>query len=188
MRDRTIARNYAAALHELGVRHREEEEYAATFAGLSSLLAEPRVQQFLTSPQLDVEAKQAVVRRALEGKVPERFLRFLLVVVAKRRERLLREIREEYQALVDQHAGRVHAHITLARGGDPVLEREITRELSRVLGRQVEPHFKVNAAILGGFVARYGDRVLDGSLRRQLVTLRREMMDAGLPDVPAVSA
>jgi F-type H+-transporting ATPase subunit delta len=34
----------------------------------------------------------------------------------------------------------------------------------------------VNPAILGGLIVRVGDRVMDGSVRRRLATLRRQML------------
>jgi F-type H+-transporting ATPase subunit delta len=57
----------------------------------------------------------------------------------------------------------------------------VTRELSRILGRTVIAHISVDPALLGGIVVRYGDRVMDGSLRRRLVSLRHRMIDAALP-------
>lgn len=189
MRDATIARNYAGALLELGLRHGEQEAYGASFRQLAEALeGNDRVRHFLETPKISTAAKQAAVRRALEGKVTERFLRFVLVVMAKGRQRLLGRIRAEYQEMIDAHAGRIHAEVTLARQPDAGTERAIADRLSVMLGKTVEPHFTVNPAILGGLVVRYGDHLMDGSLRRQLLSLKREMMHAGLPELPAASA
>jgi F-type H+-transporting ATPase subunit delta len=65
------------------------------------------------------------------------------------------------------------------------MEALLTERLSSMLGQAVVPHIKVNPAILGGLVVRFGDRAMDGSLRRQLVSLKRDMMHATLPDLPA---
>jgi F-type H+-transporting ATPase subunit delta len=65
------------------------------------------------------------------------------------------------------------------------VERVISDRLSTLLGKDVVPHITVNPAILGGLVVRFGDRAMDGSLRRQLLSLKREMMNAGLPELPA---
>ncbi len=189
MRDTTIARNYAGALLELGNRNFATEEYAAAFHTLSEALgSDARIRQFLETPAVDAGPKQAVLDRALRGKVPELFLRFVLVVVEKRRQRLLPEIETEYQGLLDEQVGRVHAQVTLARTPDAVLERRIGEDLSTMLGKTVLAHVTVNPAILGGLIVRFGDRCMDGSLRRQLLSLKREMMHAHLPGLPAASA
>lgn len=189
MRDPTIARAYAGALLELGTRHGEGEVYAEAFRQLAEALdSDPAIGRFLATPRIATGPKQSAIRKALAGKAPERFVRFVLVVIAKGRQRLLPGIRDQYQLLLDEQAGRIHAEVTLARRPDEALERAIGDRLSTILGKTVEPRFTVNPAILGGLVVRFGDRVLDGSLRRQLVSLKREMMHAGLPELPAVSA
>ena len=185
MRDQTIARNYAAALFELGQRHGEAQAYADAFDALDEVLAHDTVRRFLETPKVEVREKQAALRSALDGRVPEPFLRFLLVVVAKGRQGLLAAIRLEYRELLDAAVGRVHANVTLAREADAEAERLLTDRLSVLLGKDVVPHITVNPAILGGLVVRYGDRAMDGSLRRQLLSLKREMMHARLPELPA---
>jgi F-type H+-transporting ATPase subunit delta len=185
VREHTIARNYAAALFELGQEHGEAEAYADAFNALDEVLASDRIRNFLETPKVETSDKQAALRKALEGRVPDRFLRFVLVVVAKRRQAVLPAIREEYRELLDAALGRLHASVTLAREPDGEVERVISDRLSTLLGKDVVPHITVNPAILGGLVVRFGDRAMDGSLRRQLLSLKREMMNAGLPELPA---
>ena len=187
MRNRTIARNYAAALFELGQRHDEAEAYADAFDALDEVLADDRVRRFLETPKIEVGDKQEALRAALGGRVPERFLHFLMVTLAKRREDVLPDVRVEYQEMLDAALGRVHANVTLAREADDEAERLITERLSELLGKDVVPHITVKPEIVGGLIVRYGDRAMDGSLRRQLLSLKREMMDAKLPE-PAADA
>lgn len=186
MRDRTVARNYVQALFDLGLEHGEEESYASAFRALSeTVAADARIARFLATPKVEAGVKEKVVRGALAGRVPERFLRFVLVVMRKRRQTLLPLMAEEYQTLLDAHSGRVHASVTLAREPDAAMEALIAERLSSMLGQTVVPHITVNPDILGGLVLRFGDRAMDGSLRRQLVSLKRDMMHATLPELPA---
>ncbi|HSH45642.1 MAG TPA: ATP synthase F1 subunit delta [Longimicrobiales bacterium] len=183
MRDTTISRSYAEALLELGQRSGEAEAYADAFGELDAAVsADPKVRLFLETPKIEASVKQEALRKALEGRVPETFLRFLMVVLAKHRQGLLEAIRQEYEAQLDQRADRVNAQITLARDPDEATVAEIRDRLSKMLGKTVVPHVRVNPGIVGGIIVKYGDRVLDGSIRRQLRSLRREMMHAGLPE------
>jgi F-type H+-transporting ATPase subunit delta len=185
VRDQTIARNYAAALFEIGQRHDEAGTYAAAFETLGDLLAEDTVHRFLETPKVEVRDKHTVLQTALGGQVPDRFLHFLMVVVTKGRQALLPVMQTEYRELLDASVGRVHANVTLAREADAEVERRLAERLSQLLGKDVVPHITVNPAILGGLVVRYGDRAMDGSLRRQLLSLKRELMNATLPELPA---
>ncbi len=182
MRESTVARSYAEALFEAGERHGQLDAFTEAVDGLARLLdSEPKLRAFLDSPQVETGEKKGVLRRVLADRVPPLFLNFLMVVLDKRRQRLIREIAREYHALLDERLGRLHVQVTLAREPDEQEEREIATELSRVLDRQVIPHVQVNPEILGGIVVRYGDRVLDGSLRRRLVSLRRRLVEVELP-------
>ena len=135
--------------------------------------------------EIEQADKQAALRKALGGSVPENFIRFLVVVLSKRRQQLLHEIRIAYEALLDEREGRVHAEITLARPADEATVAAIGDRLSRMLGKKVVAHVQVNPAIVGGIIVKYGDRVLDGSMRRQLVSMKRDMLGATLPPVAA---
>jgi F-type H+-transporting ATPase subunit delta len=92
------------------------------------------------------------------------------------RQRLLREISTEYQALLDIKHNRIRAGVTLARPADPALQREIQEALSRELGKEVIAAFHQDPEILGGTVVRIGERIHDGSVRRRMTKLRRQLL------------
>jgi F-type H+-transporting ATPase subunit delta len=107
-------------------------------------------------------------------------VRFLQQLVHNRRQMLIPEVAAEYFSLLDEAEGRVHAQVTVARPTDDAQRDTIARELSRVLGKQVVPHMTVNPAILGGVVVKVGDRVMDGSVRRRLASLRDRLVRGSL--------
>ncbi|MGH7448891.1 MAG: ATP synthase F1 subunit delta [Longimicrobiales bacterium] len=182
MRDTTVARSYAEALFELGERHEAHNDFAQGLNTITSLLeSDARVRAFLETPKIEVGKKKSALRSALDDQVSPMFMNFVLVVLQKRRQRLLRAIAAEYRVLLDEKIGRLHVQVTLAHEPDEAAEQSVTTELSRILGRSVIPHISVDPALLGGIVVRYGDRVMDGSLRRRLMTLRHRMVDAALP-------
>ena len=101
---------------------------------------------------------------------------FLQALVKRGRQRLLREIATEYQALLDIKHNRVRAGVTLARPADEALQRDIQAALSRQLGKEVLAAFHVDPEILGGTVVRVGERIHDGSVRRRMTKLRRHLL------------
>lgn len=178
MRDSKVARNYAEALYEIGERHDRHEAFVGAFDELGSVLAdEPRIRTFLETPKVEPEQKKRILTEALEERVPPLFLNFLLVVVSKRRQALLSAIAHEYHAVLDERRGRVHVQVTLAREPDRALREAVVDRLSRMLDRTVVPHIRVAPEILGGIIVRYEDRVLDGSLRRRLRSMRSRLME-----------
>jgi F-type H+-transporting ATPase subunit delta len=97
-------------------------------------------------------------------------------MIKRGRQQLLREVASGYLGLLDQKLDRVRAGVTLARTPDERLKRAIQDALSRQLGKQVIPAFTVDPEILGGTIVRVGERVLDGSVRRRMTRLRRQLL------------
>jgi len=182
VRDETVARSYAEALFELAERNGGLELFSSAVDLLSDALhADPNFRLFLETPRIDAEAKKDVLRRTFEDRVPATFLKFMLVVVDKRRQRLFRKIAEAFNALVDEQLGRTHVDVTVSRPlGAEELE-SLTAQLSQLLDRKAIPHVRVDPSILGGVVIRAGDTIYDGSLRRKLDRMRTMLLDAELP-------
>jgi len=177
MRDSTIARNYAETLLELARRANDLEGWGKMIMDVAAALeADESLRIFLETPRISAEAKNEILAKAFQDRMPRLFVRYLQTVVKNRRQRLISEIAEEYRNLLDAVEGRVHAQVTVAREAGDAEHKLIAKELSRVLGKTVIPHLTVNPAILGGLVVRVGDEVMDGSVRRRLSKLRNTLV------------
>ena len=177
-----IARNYAETALELARRSGGDaavDAYGGALEEVATLLRdEPRIREFLETPRVTTEERKRAIRASFAGRVPEPLLRFLLVVIEKRRQALLEEIASEYAVLVDELRGRVRAHVTVARPADPALQKEIVASLEKRLGKKVVPTFHTDPALVGGVLIRVGDLLYDGSVRRRIAGLKRRMLAA----------
>ncbi len=182
MRDTTIARNYAETLFELAQSNEGLDVYGDGIQMIADLLdSNPRMRLFLETPRISAEDKKDVVRRAFGGALPKRLISFILITIDKRRQRLLRAIAREFSALVDEHLGREHVSVTVARPMDEDTKSMVAQRLSDILGKKVIPHVEVKPAIVGGILVRAGDTIYDGTVRRQLDDMRRQLLRAELP-------
>jgi F-type H+-transporting ATPase subunit delta len=176
LRNETVARNYAEALFQLGERSGNTERYVDLLDAVAAAVEQtPRLQAVLMSPKVPKTEKARILGGALR-EAPREFVLFLQAMVKRSRQQLLREVATEYLALLDQKLDRVRAGVTLARTPDEKLKRTIQDLLSRQLGKQVIPAFAVDPEILGGAIVRVGERVLDGSVRRRMTKLRRQLL------------
>ena len=181
MREQTVARNYAETLFELAQRNEGFERYGEGIETVAHLLDEnAQFRLFLETPRIPAADKKQVIRKAFAAALPKPLVNFLLVVIDKRRQKLVREIAREYHDLVDQHLNRVHAEVTVARALDEQWLAAITQRLTALLGKTAIPHVRVKPEILGGVVVRAGDTIYDGSLRRRLEGMRRQLLAAEL--------
>ena len=181
MRETTVARNYAEALFSLAEKHGKQDVFAASLSEIGEMLDQNAgIRAFLETPKVDSAAKKKALRSALGGRVDPLVLNFLLVVLEKRRQRLISAIAAEFRTLLDEKMGRVHVQVTLAHPADAATEQGIATELTRILGRTAIPHITVDPKIVGGIVVRYGDSILDGSIRRRLAGMRSRLYEAAV--------
>lgn len=179
MREPTIAKNYAETLLELAQRANDLRGWGEMLDQVSDAMeTDRRLRTFLESPRVSAQRKNEILQKAYGAQLPRNFLRFLQALVRHRRQMLIPVIAHAYHDLVDVVEGRIHASVTVARAADDNDRDVVTKQLSRMLGKDVVPHFHVNADILGGVVVRVGDTILDGSVRRRLATLRTKMLAA----------
>ncbi len=178
MRSVTIARNYAEALFALGEGSGQTPRYGELIDAMAGAVeTTPQVQGMLMSPRVPKAEKARILGAALRDQnVPREFVLFLQALVKRGRQLLLREMATEYHVLLDVKLNRVRAGVTLARPADEALRRSIQENLSRRLGKQVLASFAVDPEILGGAVVRVGERIHDGSVKRRMTKLRRQLL------------
>jgi len=176
MREASVARNYAQALLELAQKAKDPAGWGAMISDVSAAVGrEPTLRRFLESPRVSAAEKNVVLAKAFQDRLPRLLVRFLQLLVSNRRQMLIPQIAREYMALLDQVEGRVHAEVTVASAVSASDEKALTGQISRAVGKTVVPHFTVDPSILGGIVVRYGDTLMDGSVRRRLATLRQRL-------------
>lgn len=171
-----VARNYAATLFELAGRDGREAAYGTLIEEVGELYESvPAFRYFLEVPAVAPSEKRDALRAALSERAPEPFIRFLLVVLDRRRQRALPGIARAYRDLLDERAGRVRATVTLPFEAAADVRAEVVSALERRFEREIDAEFRADPDILGGVIIRVGDELLDASLRRQLKRMRREL-------------
>lgn len=180
-----VARNYAEALVEVAGRQggagpgAAVERYGALLDAVAGAIeTTPQIKAVLMSPRVTKAAKRDIIVKALAGTAPDPFVRWLSAVVARDRQGVLPAISAAYQELVDVKLNRVHAGVITAHDVDAAQGQSIAERLEAAVGKTVIPHFRTDAALIGGVIVRIGDRVFDGSLRRRLRLLRHAMLRA----------
>jgi F-type H+-transporting ATPase subunit delta len=181
MRDSTIAGNYADVLLALAQRAGDPEGWGEMVGDVAAAVAQdPRLRRFLESPRVTDARKIEILRRAFDTVMPPLLVRFLEALVHHRRQLLIGTIAVEYNRLLDQLEGRVHADVTVARPLDEAERAALADQLTQTVGggRSVVPVVRVHPPILGGVIVRVGDTVADGSVRTRLGRLRRRLAAA----------
>lgn len=177
MKDRKLATRYArallSALPDAGEQTAADEFLTAL---ATSLHDNPAFRAYLLDPAHPASAKGALLRELAEThRAPMRVVGLLATVVANRRLANLASIAQVFHEERERAQGRVSATVVTAAPLTPELHARTREALEKLSGRKVNLTAEVDAALLGGAIARIGSMVYDGSLRTQLARLRQSM-------------
>ena len=132
---------------------------------------------FFFSPYFSTEEKRDGLRRTIEGADPV-LVNFLDVLVENHRLPVLPRARREYDRLWDEANDLLPVTVTSAVALDDAVVQRIGDEIGRQTGRQVQLTKQVDPSIVGGFVVRVGNAILDASIRNRLEHLRKTIAKA----------
>jgi len=166
------ARALYAAAHDQGRVDVAHEQIAELASALETM---PEFEAFLANPQLDPGAKASVLDEVTTGADPV-VRNFVRLVASKGRAGQLRQIAEEFAAIVDREQGRLKVELTTAYELDGKEADAIVKQIERSSGRTVEATRFVDPDLIGGMILQAGSLRVDASVRGRLDGLRRELV------------
>jgi F-type H+-transporting ATPase subunit delta len=78
---------------------------------------------------------------------------------------------------LNDHYGIKTAEVTTAISLDNVEREKLGEHLEALVGKKVSMNVQVNPDILGGFIARIDDSLIDGSIRNRLEMLKKRLAE-----------
>jgi F-type H+-transporting ATPase subunit delta len=169
---------YAEALFE-AARERDELEEVLSDLGefVDALHDSEELRLFFYGGQIPERQK----RRALDGLtkgMKTSTTNFMKVLVDNGREEILGDVLIRYEQLVKEHLGRIEVEVTTAVELSEEQQDRLRERLGSVLeGREIILETSVNPDLIGGAVFRYRGRMMDGSIRGRLESLREGMLE-----------
>ena len=168
-----VARRYAEAVIELAEDQKQGERLAGDLESVQKAMKESvELQSFLKSPVISKEKKRTVLSELFKTKVDALAFDFLNLLVEKGREDVLDSILVEYFKMRDDQLGIMTLELRAAIDLTADQQKTIAKRFEEMTRKKIRVVFSVDKQLKGGFVARVGDTVYDGSVSRQLELLR----------------
>jgi F-type H+-transporting ATPase subunit delta len=172
-----VAARYAQALLTAAKAENHLEEALDDVTAVGGLCrAHPELMAVLRDPGIQSEQKVELLDRVLGGAWSGLVRAFVRMVIARRRAESLPAIAEALAAFMEAERGRLHAVIRSASPVEELVLARLRAALERREGLTVVLTTEVDPSLLGGLQIRLDHRVIDGSVRRQLVELRQRLL------------
>ena len=178
MNNLRVAKRYASALMALTGAAKSPEAIAGDLLDVQTTIRSSKeLRTLLASPVVPKDKKKSVVAEIFTKKIGEPVQQYLAAMIEKGRGDTIAETLVQYFLLRDEQLGIVSVNVRSAVEFSPLQEKALTQQLEGITMKKVRVTFSLDKMLKGGFVAKVGDTMLDGSVRRQLELLRARLKD-----------
>jgi F-type H+-transporting ATPase subunit delta len=175
MQNVSVARRYARALLEVSAEAGTLDKVSAQLDAVSKLLGQlPELQDLLTNPAHPRSARSEVMEKIIASTGLDSSTGNLLrLLVERNRTGYLPDIARLFRDMADTRSGRLRGLVSSPIELPAELMKKLESSLQALTQRNVVLESKVDKSLIGGATAQVGSVIYDGSLRSQLLELRR---------------
>jgi len=171
---RFYAKRYAQAVFEIALGRKELDRWQSDLRTIASLGEDATLIAWLENPKFRFDDKVGLLSEQL-GDLNPLTLNLVYLLAARGRLSMIGDIADEYQRLLDSYRGIEQAEVITAVPLDDEDRLRLGERLGAVVGKKVVVKPEVDSSLIGGFIARIGGKLLDGSTRGKLEALKREL-------------
>ncbi len=130
----------------------------------------------LESPVIAEEKKLTVLKELFSKHISKESMNFITLVVNKNREDVLYDITGRFLELRDNKMNILPASITTAFKLSDSDKEIFQKSLEEYTGKKIRATYSINDNIIGGFLVKIKDKMLDASILQQLNLLKKRLV------------
>jgi F-type H+-transporting ATPase subunit delta len=177
-----IAKVYAQALLDIGVEQGKLELYDEELRALHQIIVrDEELYRFFISPKIPTLEKQRVIEK-IGDSFSQTVISFVLILIRNERIVYLSDVLSMFSEAYDKHFNRKKAVVT----SSVQLETNQLEEIASILNSKFSSKYvienKIKPGIVGGFIIKFDDVVIDGSILSRLETIKKDLLSKKILD------
>jgi F-type H+-transporting ATPase subunit delta len=169
---------YAKALLDLSLEKGEIEKVYADMQLIHKICKDSKdLQLLLESPVVKTDKKQDILKAIFTDKVNKLTMSFLLILTAKKREGILKDVAASFIEKYYEHKNILRTVIRSVSGVSDTVKSKVKALVKATYNSEVEIVEEYDAKLIGGFILKVGDKQIDTSVKAKLEKLRRNFSD-----------
>jgi F-type H+-transporting ATPase subunit delta len=172
---RGVSRRYAQAVFELATETNTRDAWLADLTTLAQAGSDPVARAFFEGPNVPQRSKRAAIDQLLPGESRQFARNLAYMLIERQRFEILPEMVEVFRDLLLDAQGIAIADVTTAVELTAAERQMVASQLAGIVGKTIDLRTHVDPAMIGGLVARIGDRLIDASVLSQLRQMRQAM-------------
>ncbi len=176
-----ISNRYAYALFEAGLELNKLDEFKKDLEAIVHTLdMEPQIQDILSHPKISKDEKKDFVSNVFGKMVCQEMINFLYVIIDKRRESYLVSIANEFKKLFNEHENILEVTAITAVPMDKKVQDRLEIVLGNKMDKRINLRNIVDKDIIGGVLLRIENKIIDGTVKGQLESMRKTIKNVSL--------
>jgi F-type H+-transporting ATPase subunit delta len=169
-----IARRYARALF-ISCSKDEQTTVLNDLIHIKNILEKNLTfQQLLNDASVSYRSKWTALSQIFIKTSPN-INKVMELMCMKRREFILPELITAYEDIYNQDRGRIHVVVKSSIPMDDTLQQEIISIIKSAHAfKEILLHNEIDTTLMGGFVIRFGDLLIDTSIKTKLQQIKQE--------------
>jgi F-type H+-transporting ATPase subunit delta len=167
----TVARPYAKAAFSYAREQNAVGKWNEMLAFAAAVVSDERMAVYLARPQLTAQQQAEAVAQACGDKLDAAGGNFIRQLCSSRRLSVLPAVLVQFEQMVAELEKTGDVQVVSAFPLDDAEVEKLTASLKRRFEQDVRIEVVVDPALMGGVVVRFGDQVIDGSVRSRLAKL-----------------
>jgi F-type H+-transporting ATPase subunit delta len=147
-------------------------DWLTSLKTIAASLTRAGVTEQLDNAGLDFSKKQELLRPLFAPDTPEQIRNLASLLASKNHVHLLPQVIAEFDQYAQRVQTRQRATITSAVPLTAAEQSALETKLRAQFGAELTFEYTLDAQILGGVIARIGDKVIDGSVAGKLAELK----------------
>jgi F-type H+-transporting ATPase subunit delta len=171
-----VAIRYSKALFDLALEKNMINEVRSDLEMIYKICTEnPDFKQMLDNPLIEENSKSAILENLFKDKVNAVSYNFLQLLSKKRRSSFLLEMIDKYVDRVLDHEGILPCLLISSHQVESEQAEDIKKRIEEMTGKKVIFSFQIDESLLGGFIVKIKDTVIDLSVKTQLESMRTRL-------------
>ncbi|MCK4494161.1 MAG: F0F1 ATP synthase subunit delta [Methylococcales bacterium] len=171
----TLARPYAEAVFKRALETETTEQWSTTLAFVAAVVNDIKFAVIIDNPKVSDEQLTDLLLDVCQQQITTESKNFLKLLIQNNRLILAGAIYKLYEAEKAEKEGYIDVDVSTAYVFTKDDEKKFSAMLEKELKKVVRLSIQVDKSLIGGFIAKAGDLVIDGSVKGQLQIMQKTL-------------
>ena len=175
MKTDSSSQRFSQAIFSLALENNTIDTWLTNFNELEIITSNMKLMSLLDKPDLDIKIKTKIIKKLFGDSISTEALNLIHLLSKRNIVHTLKSITDHFHQLVDSNKQLTRITIESATKLNPDQKTNLESFLAQFSKGSIKTNYLINDTLIGGFIAKIGDRILDASIKTRLKQLNQSL-------------